>query len=1388
MNPPPSPAFHIPLTFQIEKSDLLEQSCSRARPSVIRSWGHVSTFKHPGPEAEASEGGCAMGTQDGTIFFFSQICRTQPPVSRPSRLSLPQSRSPSRSSTPISPSPFHLSQRARVVSGVTTEQVEAPKNYVDFEEEPEKLKDILQGRQPKELVKPPARRDTPSPSTSNMKRNVIQKSLLSATNSAAFTTTSSDPSSPLDSGPDNNLDLWCHVILPQTGLGRGVTSMRPIENNQLIVVLQEMGNLSVISLKDGSCMATVDSSRKALNPPNGVEDKDSLQALWLWNHLKVYELQETTIIVTAAMMNPNAAPPPSLDLADSSAQEKSRISVFELHSHELDIDLQLIGQWHFDGLSYSVGLHQEVDKSLKLLQLSADGHFLSRGIHLLPRTVSQQEIQPPGKDVSNINIPNPFKTLKSHSAEHLSLVETGREPGRIACDDVHDLGELFPSETILGFHARGARRKTLGVAWSEQHLTVFEYQCGSLHMLFTDSKVSIQDVQWTTDSSYTVLFEDRAERYTLRAVDADNNEVDMKEITLERKIIVTSAKFFILSLIYGLSSNYRHQRLQTIPLAGPYDAIDITSASQILLATCSPSGDRSLTVIDTNSKDSSRTSWQARPSKAQPSSGMKVTSLLPLELDLIVQGCVDGRIRQSSLIQMIGDSRKSMSTSEASDPALNGFITNLFTASNGRTKEKFIVGGADDGSVAFWTLDHYKLCARWTLFTTSLTHVIQIEDTENSPLKGLYLIPGSSAPLLKLCIGSSNLLLVYRNNRARLWDVKTQEFWRSMTEEKVEEMLKQGGWTEIVIDARPSEHTFLKSIPNLMFPDTSSTLLLDLEHFTSESVAVAKSISTNRDQTRAILKTLERLRSVLSALLTPGLNHGIDTICFEKLGIRPAQMSIGFSRNETVTLYRRTDPHELWCLSSDVSAARALSIAVMLNALSVFEEFVEGANTVMIFYATSLAAAVGPKYQPPSLVYLARRWFDGSNDVRRAIRVLFDYAMACTMFLPPLHQFDMTTGSAMSSTYRRTGIDSGCALVVLMRISGRRKVQLVLCKVGDELTLPTSISIRGFHMWQHYIDAMEILRALFNLATSSRKDSISLQNVGPQARLAVLQIASTNTALFMTTLGLDILTPPTLEHRKAVMQIVAFLIKKRPLVLQPNIPKLMEAVVRSLDPNATTHREAVIDSATEIISYVVKTFPAVDFYMGTQRLAVGGTDGAVVMYDLKTAIRLYVLEGHKKAISACSFSPDGRRLLTLSIEESVALVWKVGSSFASFFNPGAPPRQGRGNSQPFKTISFNVGEAANMNAQEMMDLIRISWPVDRSVKIQIRDSTLLSARQEDVFLRDREAPCPILLKPTLSYGPCVSIVSIREQPIRVLLPQILTPASIQAYGLYLAHL
>ena len=62
--------------------------------------------------------------------------------------------------------------------------------------------------------------------------------------------------------------------------------------------------------------------------------------------------------------------------------------------------------------------------------------------------------------------------------------------------------------------------------------------------------------------------------------------------------------------------------------------------------------------------------------------------------------------------------------------------------------------------------------------------------------RSLFLVPASVAPLRKVCVGEDNLLLLYADNRARLWDTRTREFWRSMNAEKVDEMLKQGGWTE----------------------------------------------------------------------------------------------------------------------------------------------------------------------------------------------------------------------------------------------------------------------------------------------------------------------------------------------------------------------------------------------------------------------------------------------------------------------------------------------------------------------------------------------------------------------------------------------------------------
>src|SRR5579863_10478805 len=69
----------------------------------------------------------------------------------------------------------------------------------------------------------------------------------------------------------------------------------------------------------------------------------------------------------------------------------------------------------------------------------------------------------------------------------------------------------------------------------------------------------------------------------------------------------------------------------------------------------------------------------------------------------------------------------------------------------------------------------------------------------SSNAASLFMVPGSPAPLTRICTSGTNLLLLYADHRARLWDVKTLEFWRSMDVVKAKELLGQGNWTELSV-------------------------------------------------------------------------------------------------------------------------------------------------------------------------------------------------------------------------------------------------------------------------------------------------------------------------------------------------------------------------------------------------------------------------------------------------------------------------------------------------------------------------------------------------------------------------------------------------------------
>ena len=80
----------------------------------------------------------------------------------------------------------------------------------------------------------------------------------------------------------------------------------------------------------------------------------------------------------------------------------------------------------------------------------------------------------------------------------------------------------------------------------------------------------------------------------------------------------------------------------------------------------------------------------------------------------------------------------------------------------------------------------------------------------------------------------------------------------------------------------------------------------------------------------------------------------------------------------------------------------------------------------------------------------------------------------------------------------------------------------------------------------------------------------------------------------------------------------------------------------------------------------------VSFHHDSQRLAVGSTDNIIVIYDLKTASRWHVLEGHKQAVSAVAFSDNGKVLSSYSINDASVRIWMTGTSFFGILGSRPP--------------------------------------------------------------------------------------------------------------------
>ncbi|GAA5873477.1 hypothetical protein JCM3774_002427 [Rhodotorula dairenensis] len=889
---------------------------------------------------------------------------------------------------------------------------------------------------------------------------------------------------------------------------------------------------------------------------------------------------------------------------------------------------------------------------------------------------------------------------------------------------------------------------------------------------------------WGCESPYVVAWNSSRIQLLRLTGESQLDELDTCSATGLKRLVLDSSGRYLCRIHKDtiIRMEIADGRLETCDASTTNDVEDVVfdSEANVLAAKRTRAGGRTLQRLHFQRAPRSRTGMQPEVfafASAPPQSAAAVTRVKQLPDETVLLGYSDGGIAVTSLSHAAHDSRHASLRVQ-----LEGAITLIDVIE--LVGRRVVIAGSSFGGAGAWSLADWECLGRWTLFASPVKHVSRLESDDSSPPslrnavafvsanspvafvslfppRHLFTLPGTRSSVDLVATSKEEVLVLYRQGLARTCDIKSRELRRSMDRKTAESVVADGGWhiwfrAEKAIRAvTPSGHgsmlridlrTWLEEAA-LQVPWTpgKNDRIRNADSSSGSPVISSQPLEAGEegDESTALAATDPRkgARPLLSMLCRSVQDESLWALMSE-LDVEPEpEVQLLGLHSRHATSLPRVASLGIWTISPTVTTQRLLQVVCLLRVFLNYPDTERPASEAILYFASCLADSVGPSFAPPSLDILASFWLDRSVELHQAARTLFGTYLAATPD-HEIHALLETWSSQLPVSQSGSGVmhhraDHALLLLGLVAIDRMLLLSAPLLKeIATSIerylhdssqpyhqAVATELCSRGFATWQNYVDAMSITRQLFSIAIGA--DPKTSNDLRLLARHATLHIAGINTPLLMTTLLFDILNTPDAATRNATLKLLGFMIRKKPLVIFTNLPRVVDAVVKCLDPAVSSLRETVQHAATVILNELVRTYPSVDFHGKSQRIAVGTHEGAAVVYDLKTATRLYVLESHHRAVTALSWSPDGHRLVTASLDECRVVAWRVSGGLFGMFMSGAPPRAGSSaQATPYKTYDFHVGDEALMTTAATLEWVTLDWPAERTVRLRIRETAL----------------------------------------------------------------
>jgi len=469
-------------------------------------------------------------------------------------------------------------------------------------------------------------------------------------------------------------------------------------------------------------------------------------------------------------------------------------------------------------------------------------------------------------------------------------------------------------------------------------------------------------------------------------------------------------------------------------------------------------------------------------------------------------------------------------------------------------------------------------------------------------------------------------------------------------------------------------------------------------------------------------------------LLPWGIDPSIDSLCQNQLRLSPPNPEVTYAMTGYVgkitVLVPSVASHGAgrWQFSEFLSSLHSLSAVSFAKCLMSIPYLENSCSHLLSFYCSVLPEKLN-YFIEPSLSFLALRWRDSTDDVMQAARVTL-IATAGRIEIEGRRSFAQSIALQM-----RENPESKIQSVFTLAIFGSQwpdslsndLSQLVATEllriIQDEHAesshriLASELLGKGFSLWKQHIQDIEgLIQHLFVLSfdkdsssppLSQSNPSLNTNTVAGVAHHTLMLIGSAEPKQFVISLGKYIMSvqhPDGSQNKgvnmsPAAIYILSALIKQDPVALLPLLPRLVETVVKSLDPHLPALREACLGATTRVLHILVKQYPMVSFHQESQHLAVGTKEAMIVIYDLKTATRWHVLEGHTGPISAISFSTNGKMLSSYSIHDCEIRLWQTTSSLLGILGS---------NPHCIKTTKVPKVEKV-LSQMNLLECVRLKW-------------------------------------------------------------------------------